>query len=412
MNTIKRQKTVYFPKQLKNKVEHLAATTTQKNKFFHIIDLIATKSRQEHSVDTEFVPLSRNYFIEVLGYRYTDITSSLLNADIIISNNSYNVERHKCKEYKLNSKLYHTHKYDKIVFKYSVPKVWKDENVSKKIRNTESYHKEHRKTLESFILDKDYLYTVADKVLQDALNRPLPKRKAKTERTMLTYITAKKYHLYANIENICNKSSLYAARSRNNYRLNNNFTNMSKDLRQAIFDANDFISIDLKSSQYSILLKILKDNNVTGDDVDLFEHLIITGQLYEYICNNSSEYSRNDAKDFMMNVAFGRHYFITERKKKFAELFPTISKYLNTWKAKNGYKEVPLALQRIESDLFIDRIKTDLCTAGIVNTTCHDSVAVHVSNEDQAIDIMLKHFTDAGLQGKVKNENTSEIIAI
>ena len=409
MDKIIRQKTDYYPVELINKVNNLATTKAQKNKYFHIISLMAIKSRREFGVDTEFMPFAKNYFIEVLGHKYFKTIKPLKEAGIIESDNSYSVDKGICKDHRLNPKLYHTNtNYEKVVFKYSYPKVWKDANVDKKIGNTESYHKEHIKTLEGFILDKEHLYNIANEVLQDAYNKPfLNDKRSKQE-----YINSKRIHLFASIENVCDPKARYARRNNQNFRLDNNFTNMAKPIRQAIFKANDLISIDLKSSQYSILLKILKDDNVTGDDVDRFEELILSGQLYEYIRDNSNEPTRNDAKSFMMNVAFGRHYYITERKKIFAELFPTISQYLNNWKIRNGYKEVPKCLQRMESDLFIDRIKTDLCKIGILNTTCHDSIAVKKQDEDQAVDIMLKHFTDFGLQGKVKNESTNEIMTI
>ena len=68
-------------------------------------------------------------------------------------------------------------------------------------------------------------------------------------------------------------------------------------------------------------------------------------------------------------------------------MYPTIHSIIYNLK-RQRHNKFALCLQRIESDIFIQKISKKLIEAGIVPFTIHDSVIVLDSEKDRALEIM------------------------
>ena len=225
----------------------------------------------------------------------------------------------------------------------------------------------------------------------------------------------------------------YFKRNKTNKRLDTNFTNIKKEIRQFIL--RDYVCIDLKNSQPFFLSQLIKtiiqyDNNniplcshlcccdlVKTFGIKAFKHIskvrqnqekpkmsnfrkfeqsVIEGKFYnDFILQYPGNLTREKVKDIIIKVMFSRNTskinfcFIPyeEDKKKFASVYPFIYDVIKILKEKN-HAELAICLQRMESYIFIDCIAKKLVNNGIVPITIHDSVIIPEGSQDKALEIM------------------------
>lgn len=246
-----------------------------------------------------------------------------------------------------------------------------------------------------------------------------------------------KVHTYlTSITQIKDSRFRHFKRNTTNFRLDTNFTNLKKELRQ--FIKGDFISIDLKNSQPFFLSQLTHKLthprmdticcNLSNDrlseafgrvslrkivefhqksflpnlvNLKLFADSVLGGTLYDDFISMYNEKSlvRKDIKDIMFKVLFSRNHinncFIPYKneKKVFASQYPFIYGIIEILKSKD-HASLAIYLQKLESYIFIDCIAKDFVEAGIIPLTIHDSVIVETKDQDKALEIIHKVFLD------------------
>ena len=145
-------------------------------------------------------------------------------------------------------------------------------------------------------------------------------------------------------------------------------------------DGESVSEIDIKNSQPFFLLKLIADNlnliNEIGEDLQVYFDKVIDGNFYEYLQEKTGFIERTDVKNWIYNLYFGKPY----ENNTFKSIFPTISKFLKSYKMKNGYKELSYKLQNIESDFIFNKVCKRLLGEEIIYFTVHDSVCVKKSD--------------------------------
>jgi len=246
---------------------------------------------------------------------------------------------------------------------------------------------------------------------------------------------------------IQDKRFRYFSRNKTNNRLDTNLTNLVKGVRP--FLIGDWVSIDLANSQPLFLSlglhKILTSylplhtnhyytplcdrHNKTGGpftlgkqqlaafykipqnlqdrlngEVIAFLDTCINGRFYESFQElaGGSRLTRVEVKDMLFAVMYSKNeeyrkftrFIPYEREKKlFANVYPAIAEVLKILKMKD-HKKLAIALQRQESDTFIDRICPVLIDFGVVPLTIHDSILVPATEAETALNACTDVFMD------------------
>jgi hypothetical protein len=239
------------------------------------------------------------------------------------------------------------------------------------------------------------------------------------------------YHITA-INNITDHRFRYFNRNNTNNRVDTNFTNLKKELRQFIKD--DLINIDLKNSQIfflAILLnKILHDKcilcvnyddnlisevfgfkhikaifkirqNLKFDDLanlKAFVENATNGTMYESLMCKFPDMSREQVKQIMFALLFSQNSlggwgFIPYEKEKesFKQVYPVVYSVVELLKEKK-HNNLAVFLQKVESYVFIDCISSALIEMGIKPITVHDNIMIQRKDQDKAFEVIKNVF--------------------
>lgn len=191
-----------------------------------------------------------------------------------------------------------------------------------------------------------------------------------------------------------------ARRNPTNNRLDTNLTNLPSIYTDWICTKNNLIQIDLVNSQLCFLSKILQSTKGLKN-IESFCELCYNGEIYTYIQNQLTLSTREEAKELMFTIIFSSNY-TSKGKKEFNFLFPDVHKWITKYKKENGYKNLSITLQKMESNLFIDKIYVGLKKKGLFCLTKHDSLIIKSEDYNKIIKIINKQFSSFGLKGKLK----------
>jgi len=247
------------------------------------------------------------------------------------------------------------------------------------------------------------------------------------------------------IQQIQDKRFRYFKRNKTNLRLDTNLTNLKSEFRQ--FIKGQFVSIDLKNSQPFFLFQLINsiinyqpnnNNNNKGtlclknksldilqmfglksfNDISKvrqnvekskngefinFGNSVKFGTLYDdFIKEFDGKITRKEVKQIMFKVLFSKNkiynkykLFVPYKKEKeiFKKVYPNIYKIVEILKDKDNAK-LPIALQKIESFIFIDCIAKELVKSGIIPLTIHDSVIIKKECQAETIEVLNSVFMD------------------
>lgn len=204
----------------------------------------------------------------------------------------------------------------------------------------------------------------------------------------------------------------YATRNETNNRLDNNFTNMKKELVLEICNANGLVGLDAANCQYAILAHLIKEDTTinTKEDFLLFQELVETGTFYEYVKNNLGLTHKNTAKKKMMEIWFSSFLNNTTFKKDFKGLFPSVIEWIDNYKSFGHSKYVDnsnrfaILLQSFESEMFVDNLLMRCLEQDIFCITKHDSLIVKKEDEARVREIMKEYFNEINFKAKINNE--------
>ena len=140
----------------------------------------------------------------------------------------------------------------------------------------------------------------------------------------------------------------------------------------------------------------------TGEKEDaLFYDHATNGVLYDEI-NDMFNISRDESKNLMMHIVFGKMDNDTPHKEAFQKMYSKANRFIEAYKKENPeniqsrtinskkdfYKSLPIRLQRMESDFWIDGVLTECYKRNINAISRHDSVTVHEKDKQEVINII------------------------
>jgi len=211
-------------------------------------------------------------------------------------------------------------------------------------------------------------------------------------------------------------NQFYARRNNSNNRLDTNLTNLSK-----IFFNNDLIKwddesikeVDLRNSQPCILnyllhhsdyaMSLIDDSDIclpffnAGDDLERFSMYAESGELYDLIASELG-ISREVAKLSIFEILFSSENFNSTNKKFLKILFPSVVRWIDTFKVLNDDNTFPVLLQKLESYLFLDYLLPMLKSNHIKVLTKHDCFLCRERDEQKVRDIVQEGFDAIGFR--------------
>jgi hypothetical protein len=209
----------------------------------------------------------------------------------------------------------------------------------------------------------------------------------------------------------------YGKRNLTNFRLDTNLTCLNKiffDRHCIRLEDERLIEIDLKNSQPSLLAFLLKNptnikkfkklKNITipavvmESDAIKFITLAEDGLLYDYMSNEIGE-TRERTKKVFLKIMFSKPGWNDVTKTKIKKIFPTIIQWMDDFKKAAGdHRILAIVLQRIESEIFIDRIYRQLRKKRFIIYTKHDCILCRESDSVAVRDIVINELTTIGMK--------------
>jgi len=157
---------------------------------------------------------------------------------------------------------------------------------------------------------------------------------------------------------------------------------------------------DLKALKLLLLIR-KKYNLFYFTNLSLFKNWVVSGTFYDkFIQKFDGNLSRDEAKQIMFEVLFSQnktyknHKLIIpykSEKKIFADVFPVIFEIVEALKEKQ-HNKLAIYLQKLESNLFIDKIAKELVEKEIIPFTVHDSIIIPVELKNKALNIIKTSF--------------------
>lgn len=208
------------------------------------------------------------------------------------------------------------------------------------------------------------------------------------------YLKQKRYHkIISDVTSLVSLKEGYYRANRNttNNRLDTNFTNMSSDLLSVIKEQNNLVEIDLCNSQIAISTLII---DLDTEDYTKYKELALGCEFYEELQEELSLKDRGEAKTICFEIMFSSPSNRSENVKKFKEVFPYVGHWIDCYKEDKGSNQFAIALQKKESEIFIDNIFETLLKRGIFALTLHDSLIVRREDEGLVRSIVQEYFDE------------------
>jgi hypothetical protein len=185
-------------------------------------------------------------------------------------------------------------------------------------------------------------------------------------------------------------------------RIHTNFTILKSIVRKNCLSINneELIEIDINNSQPLFLSKLMKQSGskwVDKTELELFSELTISGKIYSYLMERFQIKDRKRMKEIVYLILFGKNSPNSKYDKKFSEIFPTIHRFIKSYKKENkSYKILSHVLQKMESEFVFNKVvKTIMGKAPeIYLITIHDSIMVPKSYEKLCRDIFNNIFNE------------------
>ena len=176
-------------------------------------------------------------------------------------------------------------------------------------------------------------------------------------------------------------------------RVYHNVACMWSQFRQFLYiDGKKLVNIDIRNSQPLFFAIKLKEHynpyyypllyyrgaqtsrSSLELDVAMYISLVERGELYDYLMGEWGYRNRSHfKKKFFAEIFYSKPNTKHRLTKQFQDLFPNVFKVICHEK-KDDYRQLPLAMQRIEADLMIGNVGVRLAKEGIPFLTIHDSI--------------------------------------
>ena len=415
------------------------------NKLYYIIWTIQTHRKRKEMGACFYKKIAQTYWESMLGREYYKFLNFLGENGVIDCDEKFGSD--ECKGWRI-SPTWYCGEFSKVKFKYTA-----------KTTTTKQYEAEKRE-LDNFIeifrnleIPFDVLYRAIEEKVNDTslvdyevderVNFPYPTMKvyelyddwqiveysfmSKRDALIIAYdkqktlindgyriLIAEPSYFLAQQKEFTRQSwtmavdnlteeTLYAKRNKTNNRLDSNFTNLAKPLYDIILLHNVMGESDLVNSQPTLLAHLMKQQGIEGRGVQAFIEATESGFFYELFGSD-----RGKTKKMVFEVLFGKNPANPDLNNptlaRFVELFPDVYNYIRGQKMVNGKASVAIALQKIESQLFIDGIYYDLLQQNIPCFTKHDSISFWQDDREAVARAMDRNFAKMNFTGKIKTE--------
>lgn len=181
-------------------------------------------------------------------------------------------------------------------------------------------------------------------------------------------------------------------------RFHTNFTILKKEIRNEYLTIDNEIltEVDIKNSQPLFFAVLLKEElSDINQDTQKYFDLVKNGLLYDDIIANSDIKERNDAKELIYKVLFGKNSESRKENRIFKKLYPSVFEYICEYKdLRDNYRELSHDLQRMESNFIFNQVIKEIFDTypEIILFTVHDSIIFPMSYKDKVETIFHKHF--------------------
>lgn len=215
---------------------------------------------------------------------------------------------------------------------------------------------------------------------------------------VIDYIkTAKKRESYNLV--IDNFKDKFAKVDTTSYRLHNNLTNISTELRQFLsYNGENLVQCDLKSAQPMLFISVLDKFHIPIEEKEKYLDVVCNIGFYEFFSDkvgyNLTDKNRTDFKRRVFGgVLFDENRSkLSKYEKAFQKEFPIIFMCMREMK-KDNYKSVAIALQKLESKFIfrcIDLLREE--NNSIELMTVHDSIVTVCGKEDIVYRVMMEEY--------------------
>lgn len=357
----------------------------------------------------DFIPIASSYFKQHISDNYASYLRVLIGAGIVECDGHFSIDEHICLGYKINPEYE-----SKLVCVEVGPqtKIWKAITKKRNSLAPKEKMEPHIKLMKSHFRRIKFDDEGAIRFIDWQLNQG--------------EINLNQYNIrYLSIQALKNKGkSLFYNQNHTNFRVDSNLTNLKRELRNFII-GEDLVQIDLANSQpylFNFLLMLVLDKSILSysdgnspfnplnpfierllkrlinsrkldlDEVHRYSEWTKAGKIYDLFVSNF-KITRDEAKDLFLAAFYSpndsKKY--AEPKKVFKAEFPTIYKLIVAFKRKD-HTLLPVAMQNLESEIFIGGIAKELCEMNIIPYTVHDSIIIEREYKEIAIQIMENTF--------------------
>lgn len=444
-----------MPEQLFEDIENLGLSKGDNGfqmKALHFISILIDKSNRKMGKRCDYFAISRDYFVEVFGYRYFTFLNALRDSEIILCKYVASADAGRPNEYAINPKYFKgtpemvmrkiTYKTDKekdlteqdrqslIDFKlfYNTLTINEDKLFQRLYQKIDTIDKEvykYNEKVDAKLYDKiqysngiitkhAYVHQLVDKayksdknLIQDGADYFFMKED--------DYKAMKKHHIdstwSSSIKDLA-EGNLRAIRDRKGRREHTNLTNFPTELRELLFEDSKIANEDISNSQFAFLTMIGRKQGLNSLDADRFFTACEKGEIYEVVQEELGLAARKDAKQAMFLMNFSNNNYRSVNKSKFIKRFPSVANYISDYKDANGSKAFPLMLQRVEADYILNRVRPRLREMGIIATSIHDSICVAEEHKETARRVMREVAEEIGLKAVIKDDEPQQEIQI
>lgn len=437
---------VSLPKGILDELDKVELSKSERNHSIRFIDYLMRRSFQFNGVIDDFVDVPRNYFRKAYNHRYNSWLDKLKKAQIIISSNSYSNTLSYSLSYTINNNL-------------TIPTMWCTNpatnletvsytyQIQEKTKEEKKMYKTIFDDIYSLKIDKKALLDITDKQVEEItidkykvdeqvddrmvlkvsfgkgkryfMQRSTALRKAKEDlknliqdgdeffiMSKLEFVLRKKISVLQAYTDAINKlydKKIYGKRNNTNNRLDTNLTNMAKVLVKDLCEKNNLVQLDLCNSQFAILSHHL-EGKLDTEDFKQFKEQSYNGTLYEHIQETLGLKTRQEAKKATFELMFSKENLKSDGKEKLKQLFPSVVEFVDNFKKEYGYNNFSIMLQKIESEIFIDGLWTEIKKKKIFCTPKHDCLIVKEEEKETVRKIIEGYFTKIEFKGKIIQE--------
>lgn len=234
-------------------------------------------------------------------------------------------------------------------------------------------------------------------------------RKSNDKRTPLAIARAQALGQFDHIYRWRVEGLQWCYRDSAGHRLHSAVTCLASDLRKFLtIGGEELVTVDCVNSQMIFIAEAAR-RAYPRPDCDGFYEMCAAGAYYEqtYLAvhgvlptaEQRNRWKREIMKHWLFCNAHEQHNSLAGQA--LARRWPSVHLWMVSQKLENN-RDLPCAMQRRESSVWIDTIAPRFADAGIPLVTIHDSAMVPRSRADEALEIVKCVYHEAGLRAKFK----------